>query len=72
MMTEIHSCILSQYLRYNENIQVEKSSVRFLKVFPKNINYPSNFLVTIVPLKNGTSLRENATYMKVIIFNGYN
>ena len=71
-MTEIPTCILSQYLRYNENIQAKKSSVHFLKVFPKNINYASDFLVTIVPLKNGTSLRENATYMKVIVFNGYN
>ena len=31
-----------------------------------------SFLVTMVPLKNGMNLRENATYMKIHILNGYN
>ena len=31
-----------------------------------------NFLVTMDPVKNGINLRNNATYMKIFIFNGYN
>ena len=31
-----------------------------------------NFLVAMVPLKNGMNLKENTTYMKVHILNGYN
>ena len=30
-----------------------------------------NFLVAVVPLKNGMSLKENATYITVHILNGY-
>ena len=30
------------------------------------------FLVTMASLKNGMNLRENTTYMKVHILNGYN
>ena len=29
MMTEISSCILSQYLWYNANIQIDKTSIDF-------------------------------------------
>ena len=41
MITEIPSCILSQYLWYNRSIQVDNSSVYFLKFSEKNINYVS-------------------------------
>ena len=38
-MTEIPSCILSQYLWYNANIQVDKTSIQFSKFLEKNIHY---------------------------------
>ena len=41
MITEVPSCILSQYLWYNGSIQVDNSSVYFLKFSEKNINYVS-------------------------------
>ena len=34
-MTEIRSCILSQYLWYSKSIEVDKASVLFLKFFEK-------------------------------------
>ena len=40
-MTKVPSCILSQYLWYNRSIQVDNSSVYFLKFSEKNINYVS-------------------------------
>ena len=39
---EIPSCILSQYLWYNENIQVDKNSVYLVRFSEKNINYVSH------------------------------
>ena len=41
MITEISSCILSQYLWYNRSIQMDNSSGYFLKFSEKNINYVS-------------------------------
>ena len=41
MMTEIPSCILSQYLWYNANIQIDKTSIHFSRFSEKNINYVS-------------------------------
>ena len=41
MITEVPSCILSQYMCYNRSIQADHSSVFFLEVFQKNINYVS-------------------------------
>ena len=41
MITEVPSSILSQYLWYNRSIQVNSSSVYFLKFSKKNINYVS-------------------------------
>ena len=38
---EIPSCILSQYLWYNENIQVDKNSIYLVRFSEKNINYVS-------------------------------
>ena len=73
MITEVPSCILSQYLWCNKSIQVDNSSVYFLK-FPKkkiSVMFPK-VLVPIYPLNSGMKLRENTTYMKVFIFNGYN
>ena len=65
-MTEIPSCILSQYAWYNTSIKVDKASVHFLKFYEKNINISRNFLMALVPLKNGMDLRGNTTYTKVI------
>ena len=31
-----------------------------------------NFLMTMYPLNKGMILRQNTTYMKIFIFNGYN
>ena len=39
MMTEISSCISSQYLWYNKSIQVDKVSIYFLPFSEKSINY---------------------------------
>ena len=76
MITEIPSCILSQYLLYNGSIQVDNAYVYFLLNFSeKKTCFPimfRNFLVTMDPLNNGMNLRENTTYMKIFIFNGYN
>ena len=41
MITEVPSCISSQYLWYNRSIQVDNSSVYFLKFSKKDINYVS-------------------------------
>ena len=41
MITEVTYCILSQYLWFNRTIQVDYSSVYFLKFSEKNINYVS-------------------------------
>ena len=41
MMTEIPSCILSQYLWYNANIQIDKISIHFSWFLEKNMNYVS-------------------------------
>ena len=41
MITEVPSYILSQYLWYNRSIEVDNSSVYFLKFSEKNINYVS-------------------------------
>ena len=41
MMTEIPSCILSQYMWYNANIQVDKTSIQFSRFSEKNVNYVS-------------------------------
>ena len=43
MMAEIPSCILSQYLWYNANIQVDKTSIQFSRFSIKNIRYVSQF-----------------------------
>ena len=38
MMTEIPSCILSQYLWYNANTQVDKTSIQFSRFSEKKKN----------------------------------
>ena len=40
-MTEIPSCTLSQYLWYNANIQIDKTSIYVSRFSEKNINYVS-------------------------------
>ena len=47
MMAEIPSCILSQYLWYNANIQVDKTSIHFSRFSKKNMFH--NFLMTMTP-----------------------
>ena len=41
MITKVPSCMLSQYLWHKRSIQVDNSSVYFLKFSEKNINYVS-------------------------------
>ena len=72
MMAEIPSCILSQYLWYNKSIQVDKASNHFLTFSEKSINYVSQVFGDNGSIKNGMNSRENTTYMKVHILNGYN
>ena len=50
-MTEIASYILSQYLWYNANIQVDKTSVQFSRFSEKISVMLHNFLMEITPLK---------------------
>ena len=69
MMTEIPSCILSQYLWYNANIQI-KTFIHFSWFSEKNIMF--HVLIIMAPLKNDISLRENTIYIRILIFNGYN
>ena len=40
-MTETPSCILSQYLWYNVNIPVDKTSINFSRFSVENIHYVS-------------------------------
>ena len=70
MVAEISSCILSQYLWYNKSIQLDKASVHFLTFSEKGLNYKNsqifrNFLVTIVPSKNGTISRLYSRKMEI-------
>ena len=44
-ITEILSCILSQYLWYNESFQMDNTSDYFLKFCEKNINYVSQLFI---------------------------
>ena len=74
-MTEIPSNILSQYLWYNANVQVDETSIHvfIFHGFPKNILIIfHNFLITMALLKNGMILRENMIYIRILVFNGYN
>ena len=41
MMTEIPSCILSHYLWYNANIQIDKTPIHFSRFSEKYISYVS-------------------------------
>ena len=50
-MIEIPSCILSQYLWYNWNIQVDKTSIHFSRFSEKNINYVSQLFNNIDSIK---------------------
>ena len=65
-MTEVPSCIFSEYLRYWQSIQVDNAPVHFYS-FPKKVSSSfRNFLVSMVPLKNSMNLRENAICMKIV------
>ena len=50
-MTEIPSCILSQYMWYNANIQADKTSIQFLRFSKKKIIMFHNFSIAMAPLK---------------------
>ena len=64
---EIPSCILSQYLWYNENIQVDKNSIYLIRFSEKNIMF-LNFFDQMASLKNGMNLRLNMNCMKILIY----
>ena len=53
-------------------MQVDKASVQFLTFSEKSINYVSQLFSDSGSIKNSMNLRENATYIKVHILNGYN
>ena len=57
---------------YNKSIQVDKASVQFLTFSEKSINYVSQLFSDSGSIKNSMNLREDATYIKVHILNGYN
>ena len=65
---EIPSCILSQYLWYNENIQVDKNSIYLVRFSKKNINYVSQvfglygFIKKWHVLKAEHELHENSYF----------
>ena len=68
---EIPFCILSYYLWYNENIQVDKISIYLAWFSEKNIMFFS-FFDQMAPLKNGMNLRVNTNCLKILTFNGNN
>ena len=65
---EIPSCILSQYLWYNENIQVDKNSIYLVRFSEKNINYvsqlfgPDGSIKKWHELKTEHELHENSSF----------
>ena len=69
-MTEIVPCILSQYLWFNMNIQVVKTSIHLSWFSKKILIMLHNFLITMDPLKNSMSLRENTIYIRILISMG--
>ena len=72
MITVIPFRILLQYMWYNADIQVDKTSIHFLRFFEKNIKYVSQLCNSNGSIKNGIRLRENTIYIRILIFNGYN
>ena len=68
---EIPFCILSQYLQYNENIQVDKNSIYLVQFSEKNIML-LNFFYQMAPLKNGMNMRLNMNCIKILTFSGCN
>ena len=71
MITEITSCILPQYLWYNENIQIDKNPVYFLRFSEKISIMFHNILLTIGTIeKNSMNLRKDTIYIKIIAFSG--
>ena len=65
---EIPSCISSQYLWHNENIQVDKNSVDLVWFSEKNMSL--KFFSQMAPLEHKINLRQNTNCMKIITFNG--
>ena len=65
---EIPCCILSQYLWYNENIQVDKNSIYLVRFSEKNINYvsqlfrPDDSIKKWHELKTEHKLHENSYF----------
>ena len=70
MMTKIPSSILSQYLWYNANIKVDKTSIQFSKFCIKIFMMFHNFLITMASLKNDINLRQNI-YLQRVQIKGY-
>ena len=64
MMTEIPSCIQSQYLWYNANIQTDKTSIHFSRFSEKIINYVSQLFDNNGSIKKWHRFkRENNLHM---------
>ena len=65
---EIPSCILSQYLWYNENIKLDKNSIYLVRFYEKNINYvsqlfrPDGSIKTWHELMTEHELHENSYF----------
>ena len=72
MMTKLVPFILSQYLWFNMNIQVVKTSIHLSRFSKKILFMLHNFLITMDPLKNSMSLRENTIYIRILISMGTN
>ena len=71
-VTEMRSCILSQYLWYNQSIQVDKKLIYLVRFSEKILIRFLNFFDQMAPLKNGMNLRLNMNCMKILTFNGCN
>ena len=64
---EFPSCVLSQYLWCNKNIQVDKNSIYIVRFFVKNVDYvsqpfrPDGSIKTWHELKNDRKLHDNSS-----------
>ena len=71
-MTKIPSCILSQNLWYNANIQVDKTCIQFSRFSQKIMIMFHNFLITMPSSKTSMNLTDNMIYIRILIFSGSN
>ena len=72
-MTEIPSYILCQYMWYNADIQVDKTSSQFSGFSEKkDIHYILKLFSDNCSIESGMNLRENTIYMKIPTLRGWN